>query len=45
MDNTTRVLVLPSFGEFTGGYEIKLTKQAIAYAIVEDAIVPFAGQG
>lgn len=41
LNKTTHVLVLPSFGEFTGGHEMKLTKQSIAYAIVEDAIVAF----
>lgn len=43
LDGTTNVLVLPSFGEFTGGHEMKVTKKTIAYAVVEDAIVPFEG--
>jgi DNA ligase-associated metallophosphoesterase len=43
LDKTTNVLVLPSFGEFTGGYEMRLTKKTIAYAVLEDAIVPFEG--
>lgn len=36
-------LLLPSFGEFTGGYDVRLTRDAIAYAIVEQSLVEFKG--
>lgn len=35
-------LTLPSFGEFTGGYEVRLTGEAVAYAIAEDQLIPFS---
>lgn len=34
-------LILPSFGEFTGGYDMALKRNAIAYVIVDDRVVPF----
>lgn len=34
-------LTLPSFGEFTGGYEVPLSRQTAAYVIAEDQVVPF----
>lgn len=36
-------LILPSFGSFTGGYEMRLKPGAIAYVVAEDKIVPFSG--
>jgi DNA ligase-associated metallophosphoesterase len=36
-------LTLPSFGEFTGGYEVALSRQAIAYVVVEDTVIPLGG--
>lgn len=36
-----RQLVLPSFGSFTGGYEITLKPGSVAYVVAEGAIVPF----
>lgn len=33
-------LTLPAFGEFTGGYEIRLAAGAIAYSIAEDQVIP-----
>jgi DNA ligase-associated metallophosphoesterase len=36
-------LTLPSFGEFTGGYDICLTRDSAAYVVVEDAVVCFDG--
>lgn len=36
-------LILPSFGSFTGGYEMRLKSGAIAYVVAEDEIVPFSG--
>ncbi|MDX2215345.1 MAG: ligase-associated DNA damage response endonuclease PdeM [Oculatellaceae cyanobacterium bins.114] len=42
-NKTQNLLILPSFGEFTGGYEMELTSNSTAYVIAEDAIVPFQG--
>lgn len=36
-------LILPSFGGFTGGYEVRLKPGAIAYGVAEDKVVPFSG--
>lgn len=33
-------LILPSFGEFTGGYELPLTRQTAAYAIADAQVIP-----
>jgi DNA ligase-associated metallophosphoesterase len=44
LDQTQNLLVLPSFGEFTGGYDIDLTGDIVAYAIAENQIIPFAAQ-
>ncbi len=38
-----RQLTLPSFGEFTGGYEITLKPGAIAYVVADNAVIPFEG--
>ncbi|ASC70973.1 serine/threonine phosphatase [Halomicronema hongdechloris C2206] len=38
-----RRLTLPSFGEFTGGYDIALSGDAVAYGVAEDQIIPFQG--
>jgi len=37
-------LILPSFGEFTGGYEITLKPGSIAYVIADNAVIPFEGK-
>ena len=34
-------LTLPSFGEFTGGYDVAISRNAIAYVVAEDAVIPF----
>ena len=34
-------ITLPAFGEFTGGYDVRLVGDAVAYAIAEEQIVPF----
>jgi uncharacterized protein len=34
-------LILPSFGSFTGGYEMKPELGAIAYVIAEGTVIPF----
>jgi uncharacterized protein len=33
-------LILPSFGEFTGGYDMPLSKDAVAYAIADNQVIP-----
>lgn len=38
-------LTLPAFGEFTGGYEMAIRPQTVAFAIASDRVVPFAGAG
>lgn len=43
LDKFQHQLTLPSFGAFTGGYEISLHPGTAAYAIAEGAIVPFEG--
>lgn len=42
-DKSLNLLLLPSFGEFTGGCEMVLTGDAIAYIIAEDTVIPWAG--
>lgn len=39
----SRRLTLPSFGEFTGGYEVVLEKNTCAYVACEGEVIPFAG--
>lgn len=43
LDRTQNLLVLPSFGAFTGGYDVTLKKGTIAYAIAEETVIPFKG--
>lgn len=43
LDQTRQILMLPSFGDFTGGYEVTLKSGATAYVVVEDAVVSFVG--
>jgi DNA ligase-associated metallophosphoesterase len=42
LDKSQDLLMLPSFGEFTGGYEVVPGQGAIAYAIAEGHIIPIA---
>ena len=44
LEKSQNRLTLPSFGEFTGGYEISLASDAIAYVVAENAIIPFEGR-
>ncbi len=44
LDESQCQLTLPSFGAFTGGYEISLHQNTTAYGIVESSIVPFEGK-
>ncbi|SRR5579883_55406 len=39
-EHAKNLLVLPSFGAFTGSYEVALTAGTIAYAIAEQAVIP-----
>ncbi len=40
LEKSQNRLILPSFGEFTGGYEVPLNASAIAYVIVDDTVIP-----
>lgn len=42
LDKNQNQLMLPSFGAFTGGYEVELKPGTIAYVVAEDAVIPFA---
>ncbi|MGF1460088.1 MAG: ligase-associated DNA damage response endonuclease PdeM [Leptolyngbyaceae cyanobacterium] len=35
-------LTLPSFGDFTGGYTVPMLPNTTAYAIADDAVIPFS---
>jgi uncharacterized protein len=41
LEHSKNLLVLPSFGEFTGGYDVQLKSGTSAYVVVEDTVVPF----
>lgn len=34
-------LTLPSFGDFTGGYDVAIRQDVTAYVIAEDSVIPF----
>ncbi|MEM9163482.1 MAG: ligase-associated DNA damage response endonuclease PdeM [Cyanobacteria bacterium P01_F01_bin.4] len=40
LDTTQKQLTLPSFGAFTGGYEVLLQAGTAAYISVEDTVIP-----
>jgi len=40
LDHSKSLLVLPAFGEFTGGYEVSLTATTTAYVVAAGTIVP-----
>ncbi len=40
-DHSRRLLMLPSFGEFTGGHDLPIKSDSTAYVIVEQTIVAF----
>jgi DNA ligase-associated metallophosphoesterase len=42
-DSQHNLLILPSFGEFTGGYDLPLQAGVTAYVVADGAIVPFCG--
>ncbi|MGF1523556.1 MAG: ligase-associated DNA damage response endonuclease PdeM [Leptolyngbyaceae cyanobacterium] len=35
-------LTLPSFGDFTGGYDVAIGHHATAYVVAEDRVIPFS---
>ena len=37
-------LILPSFGDFTGGYEMPLAANTTAFVVVENTVLPIAGR-
>jgi len=41
LDNGQSLLMLPSFGEFTGGYEVKLKPNSTAYVVVDHSVISF----
>lgn len=43
LKQSEEVLILPSFGEFTGGYEMPLNPGIVAYVPVENTVIPFKG--
>jgi len=43
LDRAQNLLILPSFGEFTGGYEVTPTEDTVIYAIADQSIIPFEG--
>lgn len=43
-NQTQNLMVLPSFGEFTGGYEVDMTGNVTAYAIAENQVIPFTAK-
>ncbi|MEX0267891.1 ligase-associated DNA damage response endonuclease PdeM [Leptolyngbyaceae cyanobacterium UHCC 1019] len=43
VDQAQNILILPSFGEFTGGYEMPLTRHSRAYVIAGDRVVTIHG--
>jgi metallophosphoesterase superfamily enzyme len=42
LEHHKNLLILPSFGEFTGGYEVELKQNATAYVVVENSVLAFA---
>ncbi|MDX2229672.1 MAG: ligase-associated DNA damage response endonuclease PdeM [Leptolyngbyaceae cyanobacterium bins.349] len=44
LEHSQNLLVLPSFGEFTGGYEVPLNSGTTAYAVAENTIIPLNGK-
>ncbi|MGF1536264.1 MAG: ligase-associated DNA damage response endonuclease PdeM [Elainellaceae cyanobacterium] len=43
-DRRSQTFILPSFGEFTGGYEMPLGPGMTAYAVAEEQVVTFEGK-
>ncbi|MCL6435695.1 MAG: ligase-associated DNA damage response endonuclease PdeM [Leptolyngbyaceae cyanobacterium HOT.MB2.61] len=43
LDFTQNLLILPSFGEFTGGFDVALKPYSTAYVVTDDSVIPFEG--
>lgn len=43
LERSPHLLILPPFGEFTGGHEVTLKKGTAAYVVAESAVIPFEG--
>lgn len=43
LDHAQNMLILPSFGEFTGGYEMPLTRHSTAYVVAGDRVIAING--
>lgn len=41
LKRSDKVLILPPFGEFTGGYEVALDANSAAYVVVENSVISF----
>lgn len=41
LDHIQNLLILPSFGEFTGAYEMPLTHDSTAYVIADNCVIPW----
>jgi len=44
LERSQNLLVLPSFGEFTGSYEVSLIADSTAYVVAEGSVIPFEGK-
>ena len=44
VEKDQRRLTLPSFGEFTGGYEVELVNNTCAYVVCEGDVIPFSSR-
>lgn len=42
LDKFRQQLILPSFGEFTGGADLPLKTNTTAYVVVDNAVIPFS---
>lgn len=43
LDHAQNMLILPSFGEFTGGYEMPLNRHSTAYVVAGDRVIAIHG--
>lgn len=44
LERSQNLLILPSFGEFTGSYEVPLIADTTAYVVAEGSIIPVEGK-
>ena len=40
-EQNSQRLTLPSFGDFTGGYDVAIDRHTTAYVVAEDQVIPF----